>query len=527
MNNNAYKSSAPAAGSAKHLSRVETAPRRDPRIRTTGAAPVSEAPLEAPEQAPKKKSRWWIWVIVALLVLAAAAAVYFLFFRPDTPEPVEEVLVYGLQDPLIFENEECAFMIDAIGEKGDFLELDVRCVNKTDDILSFTWDSTCVNGSMFDPLWSVYVQAQSTMKSSITFPLSTLSSYNLLPANQIKFVMNVHNETQYQNLLLESSMYITSYADLPDRYDKDDYQKIKGYSGYLFDKDVKVDEDGRPYYVREIDEDTKKDEDNAEGEDKKEPENIYFDEIFDRTGLPVYPSDSDRISLLSFYNDKFGRPYYFNESAETIYYEGYGFAFHDEESGKNYYYDENGEPAWYGNQGIPEYYDGTVSQSLLDAGKPESQAKIDGAYIVHKEFTIYPTGKSAADVVRPERITSNSEVVYWNGEKGNFIVLGGELDTFKGYIVHTYVENNSDNYIYFGWNNVIVNGVYMDPDSTTVLRPHSSAYRDIIIPMEDINNNNLGAVSEIAFRVHAVGENLSVPLYPIEWNTPASGRTNR
>lgn len=456
-----------------------------------------------------------------MALLAAAAAAYFLFFRPDVEEPVEEVLVYGLNNPVIFENEECAFLIDAIGEKGDYLELDVRCVNKTGDILSFTWDSTCINGSMFDPLWSVYVQANSTMKSSITFPLSTLGSYNLLPANQIKFVMNVHNESQYLNLLLESSMYITSYEDLPDRFDMDDYKKVKGYSDYLFDKDVQVDEDGRPYYVVEK---TIKTED---GEEKKEKENIYFDEIFDRTGLPAYPSDSDLISLLSFYNDKFGRPYYFNESAETIYYEGYGFAFHDEESGKNYYYDENGKPAWYGNQGIPEYYEGTVSQALIDAGKPENQAKIDGAYIVHKEFTIYPTGKSAADVVRPERITSSSEVVYWNGEKGNFIVLGGELDTFKGYLVHTYVENNSDNYIYFGWDNVVVNGVPMTPDTTTVLRPHSSAYRDIIIPLEDINNNNLGAVSEIAFRVKAIGENLSVPLYPIEWNTPASGRSNR
>ena len=65
----------------------------------------------------------------------------------------------------------------------------------------------------------------------------------------------------------------------------------------------------------------------------------------------------------------------------------------------------------------------------------------------------------------------------------------------------------------------MVNGVVADPDSATVLRPHSSCYRDIIIPTALLKENKIKEVKEIDFRVFAVGENLSVPLYPIAWET--------
>lgn len=448
----------------------------------------------------KKKTRWWIWLIVGLAVAGVAAACFFLFSGGDgSGSDVNQEIVYGLGESVVFENDECAFIIDAIGEKGDYLELDVRCVNKTEDVLSFVWDSVCVNGSMFDPLWYVYVQGNSTMKSSITFPLSTLDSYNLLPADQIKFVLRVHNEDQYSDLLMESGKYVIPYADITDETVLGGYRQIEGYDGYLFAQSVLVDETGRPYYV------------------SADETNVYFDEIYDQNGQPLYGVDSGRIGYESFYNDTFGRPYYFTDNAETVYYDGYGFAFYDKTEGKYYFYDENGKPAYYGNGGIPEYYEDDVTQSMLDAGKPESLVKAGGSYIVHKEFCLYPTGKSAEEVTRPNRVTASSELVYWDGEKGSFTVLGGKMDEYKGYIVHTYVENNSDSYIYFGWGAVVVNGVGAYPDSITVLRPHSSAYRDIVISAELLNTNKIKTVEEIDFCVYAVGENLSVPLYPIEW----------
>lgn len=468
---------------------------------------VSFNPAEQP--APKRKSRWWIWLIVGILVVGVVAAVCFFLFAPkDAPEVSEEApaevaaVSYGLDNPVVFENEQCAFIIDEIGEKGDYLELDVRCVNKTADMLSFSWASTCINGSMFDPLWNVYVQGNSTMKSSITFPLSTLESYNLLPADEIKFVLSVYNEDQFNKLFKESSKYILYYADI---WDADaamlynGYKRIEGYDDYLFANTVRVDKDKRPYYV------------------SADKTNIYFDEIYGFDGEQVYSSGSDR-SFYDFYNDSFGRPYYFNEYGNTVYYDGYGYAFYDEVSGKNYFYDENGQPAYYANGGIPEYYEGTVTQEMLDAGKPESLTKANGSHIVHKEFSIYPTGKDAGEVTYPNRVSTSTEQVYWKGEKGSFIILGGKMDEFKGYMVYTYVENKSDSYIYFAWEDVVVNGVNIEPSSVTVLRPHSSSYRDIIIPAEDLEDNQIKNVEEIDFRVYAVGENLSVPLYPIDWD---------
>lgn len=492
MNNNAYKTPPAPSGSKSHLSRVDSG-------WNPNAAPTDEKP-------PKRKLPKWIWAVIAIAVLGIAVACFFLFSGGKGEASGEEMIVYGLENPVLFENEECAFVIDSVGEKGDYLELDVRCVNKTENVLSFGWESTCVNGSMFDPLWSVLVQPGATMKSSITFPLRTLNSLKLLPADQIKFVLRVHNESRFNELLLGSSIHTIPVSDLEEGKNYGSYKQVKGYSSFLFDKSVAVDKNGRPYYV---------------DEDKN---NIYFDEIYDRNGQPMYPRDADIGSTLSFYNDRFGRPYYFNGSADTVYYEGYGYAFYDMENNKYYFYDENGTPAYYGNSGIPEYYEGTVTQSMLDAEKPGSLTTAEGCYLVHKEFTIYPTGKNAEELVRPERASSGSEIVYWDGEKGNFILLGGEMDTYKGYIVHTFVENNSDSYIYFGWNNVVVNGIGTAPDTITVLRPHSTAYRDIIIPAEELKEHKINTVTEIDFRVYAVGENLSVPLYPIEWAATSSYR---
>lgn len=460
--------------------------------------------LNGPEQpAPKKKSRWWIWLIVGILVVAiAGAACFFLFFnqKEEEPEvPVAPVITYGLEDSLIFENEQCAFYIDDVGEKGDYLELDVRCVNKTDAALCFAWESTSINGSMFDPMWDAVVMGNSTMKSSVTFPLSTLESYNLLPAEEIKFILRVYDEFGYSGLREESRPYIVR---VPEDYDKSlykGYKEVKDYNGYLFTKDVKVDRDGRPYYVNE------------------DKENVYFDEIYDLNGDPVYPVISEHVGYTDFYNDKFGRPYYFTKSGNTIYYDGYGFAFSDPDTGKNYFYDETGKAAYYGVDGIPEYYEGMVPKDLADAGMPHALQKANGFNVVHKEFTIYPTGKTAEEVTYPGRISAITEQTYWNGEKGSFIVLGGTMDEFKGYIVHTYIENRSDNYILFGWTGAIVNGVPVLPDSMTVLRPNSSCYRNIIIPVSVLKENKIKVVEEIDFQVFAEGENLSIPLYPIAW----------
>lgn len=143
------------------------------RVDEARATPVVMSLNGAEQPAPKKKSRWWIWLIVGILVVAGgAAACFFLFFNPkeEQPEaPVAPVITYGLAESLIFENEQCAFYIDDVGEKGDYLELDVRCVNKTEGPLTFVWNSTSVNGSMFDPLWDAQVMGSSTMKSSVTF----------------------------------------------------------------------------------------------------------------------------------------------------------------------------------------------------------------------------------------------------------------------------------------------------------------------------------------------------------------------
>lgn len=467
---------------------------------------------------PAKKSKKRLWILLILGLLAAvtlAVACYLFFFKKKAPEPVEEtvpvateeVLSYDIAQPLVYEDDQCAFWIDQIGEKGDYLELDVRCVNKTEDVLSFSWNSTSINGSMFDPQWKwkVNVQENATMNSSITFPLSELREHNLAPGEEIKFVLSVFNETQFAKVLEESEEYIYRSVIATGKDPLGGSKEIEGYEGWFFSKRTKVDKAGRPYFVA------------------KNKTKVYLDELRNSDGDLVYGLNLPRYSLGEFYVDYYGRPYYFNESGNTVYYDGYGYAFCDEETGKYYYYDESGRLANYGEHGVPEYYEGTVSQELLEVGKPETLKKADGYFLAHREFTLYPTGKTADDITRPERISGENEKVYWDGIKGNYTVLGGTKNV-QGYVVHTYVENNTDQYFYICWTDVTVNGFAAYPDSSTPVRPHSCYYRDILIPasvLQEIEEKlQSDAIEEIGFTMDARGENLNVPLYPIVWEVP-------
>ena len=471
---------------------------------TAGAAKQDKAGKDG----AKGKPRWWIWLIIAAAVIGIAVACFFLFGGKDGADSTEEETVtYTLQEFTVYEDDACAFIIDDIGEKGDYLELDVRCVNKTEEVLTFSWESTCINGSMFDPLWDVLVMGKSTVQSSITFPLSDLELYDLLPADQIKFVLRVVKEFRHEGVSAESLQFVTQEAYF-DETVHIGYKKVEGYDGYLFGPDVQVDEEGRPYFISS-------DANNIHG---SEENRVYFDELYDLNGQRLYPVLSDGQEFVGFYGDPLGRPYYFNDNGETVYYDGYGYAFRDNQTGKYYFYDETGKAAYYGNGGNAEYFDGKITETMLKKGKTEELVKAAGPYLVHKEFAIYPTGKTAEEITRPNRVLFDSERVYWDGDKGKFIVLGGEMDEFTGYVVHVYMENNSDNYICLGWSDhAVVNGVEVVPDSIAVLRPNSAAYRQIVIPASVLKANKIKTVERIDFRVFAVGEDISVPLYPIEW----------
>ena len=475
------------------------------------------------DQPAKRKKRWWIWVIVGILAaILVGVACAVLASRKntgaavpeETAEPVvtEPVITYGIEEPLVYEDDQCAFWIDSVDEKGDYLELDVRCENKTDDVLFFSWDGTSINGSMFDPLWEVYVQANATLNSSITFPFTNLQRRNLMPGEEIKYVLSVFNMGQYEKVLEESEDYIYRNVNPTGKDPLGGSKEIEGYDGWFFDKRVRVDKDGRPYYVA------------------KDKSKVYFDTIREPDGSMRYEPDQTEVEkkAAKFYDDPHGRPYYFNKAGSTVYYDGYGYAFYDKETDRNYYYDVNGRMAYFGNNGVPEYYEGTVTQEQLDAGKPEKLESADGHFIVHKEFSLYPTGKTGDQITRPERITGENEKVYWDGEKGSFVLLGGTKNV-QGYVIHTYVENNTDQYFYFHWEDVTVNGIEANLDSSTPLRPHSYYYRDILIPAETLQEiaGKLGSsvLEELGFTLSAKGENLNVPLYPITWEVPAEAES--
>ena len=109
---------------------------------------------------------------------------------PETTEA--PVTVFETDDTVLLDNAFCTFSVGA-ASSNDLagMQLEVTCVNKTQEALDFSWDNVSVCGMMYDPMWAVTVPAGETLTSQVEIDTYALENMDVQAADEITFQLNV------------------------------------------------------------------------------------------------------------------------------------------------------------------------------------------------------------------------------------------------------------------------------------------------------------------------------------------------
>ena len=109
---------------------------------------------------------------------------------PETTEA--PVTVYETDGTVLLDNAFCTFSVGA-ASSNDLagMQLEVTCVNKTQEALDFSWNNVSVCGMMYDPMWAVTVPAGETLTSQVEIDTYALENMDIQAADEITFQLNV------------------------------------------------------------------------------------------------------------------------------------------------------------------------------------------------------------------------------------------------------------------------------------------------------------------------------------------------
>ena len=93
--------------------------------------------------------------------------------------------------------------------------------------------------------------------------------------------------------------------------------------------------------------------------------------------------------------------------------------------------------------------------------------------------------RSADVIVYPAKKTADSARIVVQNEKIYFAVLGQEHHEIRGYTLHCYLENRSDQTLLFAWDDAGLNECRTDPYFTKEIAPGMSSDCDICFSPSD------------------------------------------
>lgn len=111
----------------------------------------------------------------------------------SVPETTEApVTVYEAGEDALVNNEYCTFSVGAVSDNElAGMQVEVTCVNKTQEALDFSWNNVSVCGVMYDPQWAVTVSAGETLVSQVEIDTYALEMMGIHAADEITFQLNV------------------------------------------------------------------------------------------------------------------------------------------------------------------------------------------------------------------------------------------------------------------------------------------------------------------------------------------------
>ena len=126
----------------------------------------------------------------------------------------------------------------------------------------------------------------------------------------------------------------------------------------------------------------------------------------------------------------------------------------------------------------------------------------------HNEpFTLYPTGKTQAEITYPERRTATSEKVIVDNDALTFVILESEDDSIWGYSLNCYLENKSDKSLTFSVDDVSVNGFMIDPFWASTVLPGKRNYSSMSFSDSEFEENGIEEVEKVEFTLRVYDAN--------------------
>ena len=147
--------------------------------------------------------------------------------------------------------------------------------------------------------------------------------------------------------------------------------------------------------------------------------------------------------------------------------------------------------------GISSVDDITFTLSVID-----TENFLD-APLVNQGFRIYPTGKTADQVVYPEYVHKNGETVIAENDVLTFIIEDVEDEVSEFYTLNCYVANRTGKNLMISWDSVSVNGFMVDPFWATSVAAGMQAFSQINFLRSDLEEQGIEDVSEIEFTILA------------------------
>ena len=109
---------------------------------------------------------------------------------PETTEA--PITVYETTDTVLLDNEFCSFSVGSASDNDlAGMQVQVTCVNKTEESLDFSWNTVSVCGMMYDPLWTLTVPAGETVTGMVEIDTYALETMDIQAPDEITFQLNV------------------------------------------------------------------------------------------------------------------------------------------------------------------------------------------------------------------------------------------------------------------------------------------------------------------------------------------------
>lgn len=117
------------------------------------------------------------------------------------PETTEiPVTVYETEDTVLLDNEFCTFSVGSASENDlAGMQVQVTCVNKTEESLDFSWNNVSVCGVMYDPLWALTVPAGETVTGMVEIDTYALETMDIHAPDEITFQLSVRSTENWMD----------------------------------------------------------------------------------------------------------------------------------------------------------------------------------------------------------------------------------------------------------------------------------------------------------------------------------------